>query len=1024
LPRKNIKPELEFKTITRFIIIFYNLESHNQSTIFFLNQNPEQLARDEIDSALQRSGWVVQKKNAINLRAGLGVAVCEYQTAVGPADYVLFVDAKPVGVIEAKREDEAVRITMHEDQSSEYAKAKLKYINNDPLPFVYESTGELTRFTDYRDPKPRSRPVFTFHRPQTFENWLRETKTLRARLFDIPVLCADPSPTGGSRMGAGALRDCQTVAITNLEKSFRENRPKALVQMATGSGKTFTAITSIYRLLKFAKAKRILFLVNTRNLGEQAEQEFKKFEPQDDNRLFPELYGITRLSSSFIPQDSQVYISTIQRLYSILKGTELDEREEEEDPASKKWKPKEPMPVVYNQKVPMEFFDFIVIDECHQSIYNLWKQVLDYFDAFQIGLTATPDNRTFGYFEKNIVSDYGYKKAVEDGVLVPYNVFEIETKITKQGAKISIGEYIDRREKLTRKKFWNQLDEDVEYSSKQLDDKVVNVNQITLIIQAFRDALPSMFPDRWMSPAHPDLPEGKATTSQPTPVGDTAQDTASSQGEAGSAHSPFGGAGGGCGSFEVPKTLIFAKSDSHADDIINIVRREFAEENKFCKKITYRTSEGLEKEDPKTVFQQFRNSYYPRIAVTVDMIATGTDIRPLEVLLFMRDVKSRSYYEQMKGRGTRTCSLDELRSTGTPSAKFTKDHFVIIDAIGVEKSQKTDSRPLEKKPALSLKEVLEGIAMGNKDEEMLSTLANRLIRLDKQINEKEKALFAEKAGGKTINSVVKDLLNAYDADTVESLEFKVLSENPAASPEELNSKLKTQHSQLIEDATAIFNNYDLRNYIIDVRKKYDQFIDHINPDEITAMGWVADSKAAAENLVHDFTQWIEEHKIEITALQIFYAQPYRRRELSYKLIKDLAEAIKTKKPRLAPIHIWKAYEQLEKVSGQPKNELVALVSLVRKVSGIDSTLTAWDKTVDKNFQDWIFKKQAGTLKYSREQVQWLHMIKDYIAASFHVDREDFELDPFNKQGGLGKMWQLFGEETDALINELNESLVA
>jgi type I restriction enzyme R subunit len=396
----------------------------------------------------------------------------------------------------------------------------------------------------------------------------------------------------------------------------------------------------------------------------------------------------------------------------------------------------------------MEFFDFIVIDECHQSIYNLWKQVLDYFDAFQIGLTATPDNRTFGYFEKNIVSDYGYKKAVEDGVLVPYNVFEVETKITKEGSKISIGEYIDTREKLTRKKFWNQLDEDVEYSSKQLDDKVVNVNQITLIIQAVRDALPTMFPDRW-------------TAAQPF-----------SKGEGQEASSPLERKGGEV--FEVPKMLIFAKSDSHADDIIQIVRREFAEENKFCKKITYRTSEGPEKEDPKTVLQQFRMSYYPRIAVTVDMIATGTDIRPLEVLLFMRDVKSRSYYEQMKGRGTRTCSLEELRTSGTPAAKFTKDHFVIIDAIGVEKSQKTDSRPLEKKPGLSLKEVLEHIAMGNKDEDLLTTLGNRLIRLDKQINDKEKAAFSEKANGKTINEVVKQLLNAYDPDTVEGLRLKKL----------------------------------------------------------------------------------------------------------------------------------------------------------------------------------------------------------------------------------------------------------
>ena len=790
---------------------------------------------------------------------------------------------------------------------------------------------------------------------------MKENKTLRTRLHDIPAL-----PTDG-------LRDCQITAVTNLETSFRENRPKALIQMATGSGKTFTAITAIYRLLKFAKAKRILFLVDTKNLGEQAEGEFKKYLPQDDNRLFPELYGVTRLSSSFIPTDSQVYISTIQRLYSILKETELDERDEQDNPEEKSWKQNEPMPVVYNQKTMMEFFDFVVIDECHRSIYNLWKQVLDYFDAFQIGLTATPDNRTFGYFNQNLVCDYGYQRAVEDGVLVPYNVFEITTKITQQGSALALGEYVGSREKLTRRQFWNTLDEDVVYTSKQLDDKVVNPNQIRMIVRAVKDQLPIIFPDRV----------------------------------------------DGEGKFEVPKMLIFAKSDSHADDIINIVREEFAEENKFCKKITYKSEE-----DPKSVLQQFRNSYYPRVAVTVDMIATGTDIRPLEVLLFMRDVKSRTYYEQMKGRGTRTCSLEELKATGTPAAKYTKDHFVIIDAIGVEKSQKTDSRPLEKKPGMSLKEVLEGIHMGHRDEDMLTTLANRLMRLDKQITEKERTGFFEKSNGKTITQVVKELLHAYDPDTIENIETQIRKETPGLSPDEANSRFNTQHTKLVEDAVRVFNDYELRNYVIDVRKKYDQIIDHINPDEIVNMGWVKDNKTVAESLVNDFKTWIVEHKTEITALQIFYGQPYQRRELTYTMIKDLVEAIKTSKPKLAPLNIWRAYEQLEKVNGQPKNELMALVSLIRKLSGIDKELTAYDKTVDKNFQDWVFKKQAGTLKFTEEQMQWLRMIKDYVANSFHIERDDFDLSPFNAQGGLGKMWKLFGEKTDEIIEELNEVLAA
>jgi type I restriction enzyme R subunit len=931
-----------------------------------LNQIPEQLARDRIDADLLRCGWVVQGKNQINLKAATGVAVREYQTDIGPADYVLFVEGKPVGIIEAKRAEEAVHLTMHEDQSVGYATAKLKYLNNERLPFVYESTGEVTRFTDYRDIKPRSRPVFSFHRPETLLEYARQDKSLRTRLQDIPAL-----PTAG-------LRDCQITAINNLEQSFKDARPKALIQMATGSGKTFTAITFIYRLLKYAKAKRILFLVDTKNLGEQAEQEFMAYVPNDDNRNFTELYGVTRLKSSFIPADNQVYISTIQRMYSILKGSELDETAEEQNP-NERFQPKEPLPVAYNEKVPPEFFDFIVIDECHRSIYNLWKQVLDYFDVFQVGLTATPDNRTFGYFNKNIVSDYGYEKAVIDGVLVPYNVFTIETKITKEGSKISIGENVDRRERLTRRKFWETVDEDIEYSGKQLDRDIVNPSTIRTIIRAIKENLPGMFPDRVTS--------------------------------------PLGRQGG---AFEMPKTLIFAKTDSHAEDIIEIVRDEFAEENKFCKKITYKAEE-----DPKTVLSQFRNDYYPRIAVTVDMIATGTDIRPLEVLVFMRDVKSRSYYEQMKGRGTRTCSLEQLKATGTPAAKMTKDHFVIIDAIGVEQSQKTDSRPLEKKPGMSLANLLQAVAVGARDEDTLTTLANRLIRLDKQINEKEKANFATQAGGHTINHVVKELLNAYDPDTVESIRHKAESLKPGASPDDLLSAFSLQHSALIEQAVAVFNNPDLRNYIVDVRKKYDQTIDAINQDEVTNIGWVKDQEAAAALTISNFTAWIEAHKDEITALQIFYGQPYQRRELTYKMIKDLYEKITTEQPLIAPAHVWRAYEQTKEASGSAKNELIALVSLIRRIAGIDTALTGYDKTVDKNFQTWVFKKQAGTTtKFTEEQMQWLRMIRDYVANSFHVEKEDFELDPFNKQGGLGRFYQLFKEDYEKILEELNEVLAA
>jgi type I restriction enzyme, R subunit len=448
-----------------------------------MNQNPEQIARDDIDSQLAACGWVVQGKSSINLSVATGVAVREYPTSTGPADYVLFVDKKPVGVIEAKEKNKGIQLTVVEEQSVEYASSKLKYLDNNPLPFVYESTGEIHRFTDYRDPKPRSRAVFSFHTPGHFRELIKQSITLRGRLLCLPVLPTEK------------LRDCQVSAITNLEQSFKENRPRALIQMATGSGKTFTAITFIYRLLKYAKANRILFLVDTRNLGEQAEQEFSAYLPNDDNRKFTELYGLHRLKSNFIPTDNQVYISTIQRLYSILKGTDIEETAEEQNP-NERWQQKEVPPIEYNAKLPVEFFDFIVIDECHRSIYNLWKQVLEYFDSFLVGLTATPDNRTFGFFNQNVVSDYGFEKAVTDGVLVPYDEYIIETDITKNGSKIKFGEYIDRRERLTRRKFWEQLDEDVEYTSKRLDDDIVNPSQIRTIIRTFKEKLPEMFPDR------------------------------------------------------------------------------------------------------------------------------------------------------------------------------------------------------------------------------------------------------------------------------------------------------------------------------------------------------------------------------------------------------------------------------------------------------------------------------------------------------------------------------------------------
>lgn len=923
-----------------------------------MNQNPEQKARDLIDQMLRKAGWVVQSKGKVNLAAGQGVAIREYQTDVGPADYVLFVDRKPVGVIEAKREEEGYRLTVVEEQSTEYANSKLKYLNNDPLPFVYESTGAITRFTDYRDPKPRGRNTFNFHRPATMAEWLRQEETLRARLQNIPAL--DPA----------GLRPAQIVAIKNLERSFKKNRPKALIQMATGAGKTFTAATFIYRLLKHTDADRILFLVDTKNLGEQAEQEFMKYQPRDDNRKFTELYNVQRLSSSYIASDSQVCISTIQRLYSILKEEELDEKAEEENPNESAWKAKEPVPVGYNDKVPIEQFDFIVIDECHRSIYNLWKQVLDYFDAFLIGLTATPDKRTFGFFNENVVSEYTYEESVADGVNVPYDIYTIETDITQRGASLQATEYVDKREKLTRKKRWGRLDEDYTYTANKLDKEVVNISQIRNIIRTFKNALEKeIYPRRFDEN----------------------------------------------GDYEVPKTLIFAKTDSHADDIIKIVREEFDEGNDFCKKVTYKIEE-----DPKSVLNRFRNSYYPRIAVTVDMIATGTDVKPLEVLLFMRDVKSINYFEQMKGRGTRTIDSNDLQLVSKTA--YAKTHFVIVDAVGATKSKKTDSRPLERKKTVPMKDLLGAVTMGAAEEDLFLSLANRLIRLEKQLTEPEKERILELTQGKNLKQMTKELLNAYDPDVIEEQAKLLKAAEGLPSMEVAEEKAQ---AALIQVAASTFHG-ELNNYLENVRRVHEQIIDHINIDTVTKSEWDTTSVDKAQLLVQDFTAYLEAHKDEIKALSIFYNQPYQRRDITFRMIKEVMEKLQQEKPTLAPHAIWEAYSTLEEVKGQrPENQLTALVSLIRRACGIDTTLTPFDKKIDENFRQWIFQQNAGQHnRFSEEQMNWLRMLKEHVASSFHIEVEDLDYTPFDSQGGRGRMWQLFGEEMNTIISELNEVLAA
>lgn len=730
--------------------------------------------------------------------------------------------------------------------------------------------------------------------------------------------------------------------------------------MATGAGKTFTAITSAYRLLKYGKMKRILFLVDTKGLGEQAEREFLAYTPNDDPRSFSQIYGVRRLKSSYMPNDVQICISTIQRMYSILKEEELDESAEEapfvEYVTAESKAPKE---VAYNEKYPPEFFDCIIVDECHRSIYNVWSQVLTYFDAFIIGLTATPDNRTFAFFNENIVSEYTREQAIIDGVNVGEDIFLIETEVGKNGAHL-MKQMIEYRDRLSRAKRWRQMDEDVDYVPSQLDKKIVNPSQIRTVIRSFKENLfTTLFPRRK----------------------------------------------------EVPKTLIFAKTDSHADDIVQIVREEFGEGNDFCRKITYAV------DNPESVLSSFRNDYNPRIAVTVDMIATGTDVKPIECLIFMRDVKSKNYFEQMKGRGTRVLSKEDLQKV-TPSATENKDHFVIVDAVGVTKSRKSDTRPLERKPTVSMKELMMNVALGAKDKDTLTSLANRVIRLNSQMTQAEREQFKEKVGA-TAGCVAERLLNAFDADII----FEQAQKNTGVS-EPTEEQIKVAQRELVQAAVAPFHNPDIRDYIENVRRNHDQIIDSVNLDSVIFAGFDVQQEKNVNKVISSFHTFIEENKDEIVALRIIYDAAYKERPMVIEKLKELYEKLKSE--GITVERLWDCYaiKQPDKVKRSAMTQITDLISIIRFEMGYADTLTSFADKVNYNFMQWTFKKNAGHIQFTEEQMDWLRLIKDHIVASLSILPEDLELTPFDRKGGLLGFYDAFGDEYEKILQEMNEELVA
>ncbi|MFK4493550.1 DEAD/DEAH box helicase family protein [Dermacoccus sp. GAS27A] len=910
----------------------------------------EQRARRLIDEQLTRAGWVVQDLKDQALGAAVGVAVREVtmKSGHGRADYLLYLNKGVVGVVEAKPMGKT--LSGVEWQSAMYAQGltdaqKLRAtMVGGKLPFVFEASGSETHFTNGYDPHPRARAVFNFPKPETLLAIIADARTnpdaptWRGALQTMPEL------------DERALRPAQITAITGIERSLREQRfDRALVQMATGAGKTYTAVTASYRLLRFGGFKRVLFLVDRNNLADQTAAEFANFRTPDDGRRFTELYPVDKLKSDAPADSASVVISTIQRVFKTLRGEKVPAGD---DAMLDSQIPDKPVTVTYNTALPPETFDLIIVDEAHRSIYGQWRAVLEYFDAHVIGLTATPGKQTFAFFRQNLVSEYTYEESVSDGVNVDFEIFRIETEVTAEGSRIEAGTHVPLVDRRTREKRMATLDEDVVYTPTQLDRMVTSTSQIRLVLETYRDKLfTHIFPGR----------------------------------------------------SEVPKTLIFAKDDAHAEEIVRCVREVFGRGNEFAAKITYSAK------DPKGHLKAFRTSSQLRVAVTVDMIATGTDVKPLECVIFMRDVSSGQYFEQMKGRGARTISKSDFQAV-TPDAEA-KTHFVLVDAVGVTEHEFV-APPLNREPGISLEKLLKKAAAYELTEDETATLASRLAALERQVSDAERAELDDVAGPSSdLGSIVRGLVHAVNPDVQAAASEG--APDPAAAVRDL----------LDEAVAPLANNPVLRSRIMELRRQHDRIIDEVTRDTIRRAEGVSRADSALE-IVESWKKYLEDNRDEITALQVL--DEFKTHRVPFKALDDLARQIERSPQRWTTEKLWAAYEQLDgaKVRPNPHARATDLVSLLRYALDLDDELVPYEDVVQERYESWLAQQAQAGATFSETERWWLDRMRDFVVTSAGITVDALDAEPFTQRGGIDGALRDLGANAGILLESLDKELTA
>lgn len=851
---------------------------------------PEEKARILIDRMFEDSGWSITDRNHFNPAINAQAVEEGLMKGGKESDYLLFLNGKAVGVLEAKRAENDLGNKVQE-QALGYTRGCPSWCAawENPLPFAYISNGNELYFRDTRDKNSEFERVKNIMTPKEF----------------VKALGIQDAYAGLPTLRKRGLRDCQFEAITALEDSFRLGQNRALMVLATGAGKTYTACTAAYRFLSYTPIKRVLFLVDRNNLGKQAENEFGTYKLTENGDPFNTIFGVERLKSNTIPSGMNVLISTIQRLFSLLSGeTIIDEDDEAPIPENAK-----EIPLPGSPQLPPDFFDLIIIDECHRSIYSSWKRVLDYFStAKMIGLTATPSPDTIAFFNKNQVVNYTLEKSIVDGVNVDHRIYRIKTQVTEDGGAIKPGDKITKITRYTGKVEQLRPQDTQLYTSRELNRSIINPAQIKLILETYRDAVyTEMYTDR-----EPNMDY-------------------------------------------IPKTLIFALNDAHATNIVRIAKEVFGKENddQFIQKITYSAGDSNE------LIRHFRNDKEFRIAVTVTLVATGTDVKPLEVLLFMRDVESWALYTQMKGRGVRTIGDDQLRNV-TPNAT-SKDLFYLVDAVGVTEHEMhiVESKETEEKQVITLRALLEHLSHGEVNDDNLRLIAGRLARINTKSTEKQQQEFTQKAG-----ISMKDLA----AQIYQAMEDGLPPYNDVNEP-------NAERKAVVRPLTI---HPDAREFLLILNAGFVNIL-HPGEDTLISKGF---SLEEAQSTTKAFEDYIKEHADDIEALRILYN--HTGEPITYAQLKDLENKLKMENHKFNIPMLWNTYSLVSPASVQKfsrkeeKEALTNIIQLVRfafkQIEKLDSITT----TAVQYFNLWCGQRNN---EKTRAQIEVMRQVVDYIAAN-------------------------------------------